>query len=138
MDTQNAERITAHAIDGRSAMLTGLRLVAADVAANWRASDYPGDMQRHREQFRHAHTHAMKALGKIAAVIDHQDHDRLTDHEGRAALAELPKLLADLVRCAAKMAEGAPVPVDFADACVARADQLAARWSSIRSARAAE
>lgn len=116
-------------------MLRGLSAVMDDVAANWRAADYPPDMQRQREQFRHAHTHAVKALGKIAAIIDAADHDRLKDPEALALLDELPKLIADLVRCAAKLAETAPREVVFSLAYVNRAEQLARRWATHRATR---
>lgn len=47
-------------------------------------------------------------------------------HEATEAAAELPKLLADLIRCTAKMAEA--MGIDVAKAYVDRADQLATRW----------
>lgn len=109
-------------------IMIGLSEIVDEVAEHWHASDYPGDMQRKREQFRHAHIHAIKALGKIAAIIDHADHDNLTGDEARGLLSELPKLIADLVRCAAKMTETAPIPMLLSRAYMERAEQLAERW----------
>jgi hypothetical protein len=107
----------------------GLEAVSIEVSKTWLAEDYPEDMRDDRAQFRHSHIHATKALGKIAALIDHQDHGRLGDEEARALLGELPKLLADLVRCTAKMAATAPiVHVPLWRAYTDRAKQLAARW----------
>lgn len=119
----------------RNVIGRGLAAFAEDVERNWLASDYLGDMQRNREQFRHAHIHAMKALGQIAALIDHVDHDRLQVNEAVYLLQDLPKLLADLTRCSAKMAQTAPRQIDFAQANIDRAEQLAARWTVIRSRR---
>lgn len=107
----------------------GLRAIESQVAETWLAADYPDDMRSDRAQFRHAHIHATKALGKIAALIDHQDHDRLGDSEAVGLAAELGKLLADLVRCTTKMAETAPRGrLSLAEAYLLRADQLAKRW----------
>lgn len=107
----------------------GLQVLADQVEQTWLATDYPEDMRSNRAQFRHAHVHATKALGKIAALIDHQDHGRIADREALDLCRELPKLLADLVRCTAKMAEMAPGgPVSLASAYADRAEQLAKRW----------
>lgn len=108
-----------------SMILDGLTVVANQVARTWLAKDYPDKMRSAEAQFRHAHTHAVKALGKIAAHIDHLEHERY-DAEALEAVAELPKLIADLIRCAAKMAEMRGI--NLAEAYVDRAEQLAARW----------
>jgi hypothetical protein len=108
---------------------SGLTVLARQVAETWLASDYPREVQSDKAQFRHSCLHAMKALGKISALVDHADHDRLADEEAIALRGELPKLLADLVRCTAKMAETAPEGrVSLACAYVDRAEQLATRW----------
>lgn len=110
-------------------MRYGLEEISIEVANSWLAADYPEDMRSDRAQFRHAHIHATKALGKIAALIDHQDHGRLTDPEARELRGELDKLLADLIRCTAKMSATAPiVHVPLWRAYIDRAMQLAARW----------
>lgn len=100
-----------------------------EVERTWLASDYPRDMQTDDAQFRHAHVHAMKALGKIAALVDHADHFRLNDLEAIALREELPKLLADLIRCAAKMSSTATAgKINLGLAYSDRAAQLATRW----------
>lgn len=100
-----------------------------EVGRTWLASDYPRDMRGDDAQFRHAHLHATKALGKIAALIDHADHERLKDAEAIGLREELPKLLADLLRCAAKMASMAPMgQVNLGLSYSNRASQLAERW----------
>lgn len=114
-------------------MHNGLEAVAEDVRRNWRASDYPAHMQRATQQFRHANLHAVKALGKIAAIIDHEDHDQLTGDEGQASLQDLEKLIGDLVRCAAKMAEAVALPMSFAGAVIRRALVLSERWAQHRT-----
>lgn len=107
----------------------GLEELCNQVQKTWLATDYPSDMQSDQAQFRHAHIHATKALGKIAALIDHQDHERMADDEAKELRSELPKLLADLIRCTVKMAETAPtVKISLWRAYIDRAKQLATRW----------
>jgi len=119
----------ARPIDGMSVISAGLSALSEEVRATWRAEDYPVDAQSDEAQFRHAAIHAMKALGKISALIDHADHERLDVTEAAELSGELPKLLADLLRCTAKMAEKAPDgSVDMAGAYAGRAAQLAERW----------
>lgn len=103
-------------------IFAGLTVAARQVQQTWLASDYPTAVRSEFAQFRHAHTHAVKAVGKIAAIIDHEEHERV-DREATEAAAELPKLLADMLRCSFKMAEA--MGVDFAKAYVERAEQLA-------------
>jgi hypothetical protein len=116
----------------KTEMMRGLNWAALDVEQNWLAADYPPAMQSDRAQFRHAHVHAAKALGKIAALVDHMDHERDADEEARALIAELPKLLADLIRCTAKMAETAAEPINLGTAYYNRSEQLAERWREYR------
>lgn len=104
---------------------SGIAVLARQVRETWLATDYPEPVRSHFAQFRHAHTHCVKALGKIAAIIDHEEHERV-DREATKAAAELPKLMADLVRCTAKMAEA--MGINLANAYVERAEQLAERW----------
>lgn len=106
-------------------IFSGLSVAARQVKETWLASDYPEAVRSDFAQFRHAHNHAVKALGKIAAVIDHEEHERV-DREATDAAAELPKLLADMLRCSLKMAEA--MGINFAKAYVERAEQLADRW----------
>lgn len=118
------------------AIYEGLIALSRQVEETWLATDYPANVRSNAAQFRHACIHATKAVGKISALVDHADHQRLNDAEAIALRAELPKLLADLVRCAAKMAETAPnsprtkdfEPINFANAYIDRAEQLAKRW----------
>lgn len=123
-------------IDGRQldrdTIASGLAVLAREVSETWRAEDYPVAVRSDTAQFRHALIHATKALGKIAALADHADHERLADDEAIGLRAELPKLLGDVLRCAAKMAEKAPGdPVVLWRAYVERADQLAKRWGHL-------
>lgn len=106
-------------------VFSGLSVAARQVQETWLATDYPESVRSNFAQFRHAHTHASKALGKIAAVIDHEEHERV-DREATDAAAELPKLLADMLRCSFKMAEA--MNINLARAYVQRAEQLAERW----------
>lgn len=108
-----------------NAISDGLSVAARQVKETWLATDYPEAVRSNFAQFRHAHTHAAKALGKIAAVIDHEEHERV-DREATEAAAELPKLLADMLRCTLKMAEA--MDINFPKAYVDRAAQLAERW----------
>lgn len=116
-------------ISGKEITLTniacGLSIMARQVKETWLATDYPEPIRSNFAQFRHAHIHAAKALGKIATIIDHKEHER-NDKEATEAAAELPKLLADMIRCTAKMAEA--MGIDIAKAYTERADQLAKRW----------
>lgn len=66
--------------------------------------DFRANPQEHKD-FTHAHIHAMKALGKIAAIIDDYDHRRSSEESHR-----LPDYLADLVICALRMANTFPAP----------------------------
>jgi hypothetical protein len=113
----------------RGVIASGLAVLARQVSETWLAIDYPEAVRSDAAQFRHACLHATKAIGKITALIDHADHERLDDPEAVALRSELPKLLADLIRCTAKMAETAPLqPVLLPQAYIARAKQLAERW----------
>lgn len=107
-------------------MRDGLLTVADQVKVTWLASDYPAAVQDDASQFRHAAIHASKAIGQIMALIDHAEHERLREAEAVCLREHLPNLLADLVRCAAKMAEVSGI--DFALAYIQRAKQLADRW----------
>lgn len=109
-------------------IFSGVTVIARQVEETWLATDYPEAVRSNFAQFRHAHMHAVKALGKIAAVIDHEEHERV-DREATEAAAELPKLMADLIRCTAKMAEA--MGINLAKAYVERAEQLAVRWGHL-------
>jgi hypothetical protein len=125
---KNGNVISGREID-RDTIASGLEVLAREVLETWLAADYPPAIQSDTAQFRHALIHATKALGKIAALADHADHDHLNDDEAIGLRAELPKLLGDIIRCAAKMAEKAPgQPVVLWRAYTERADQLAQRW----------
>lgn len=128
MIDQHGDVIPKEELD-RGLTSAGLSALAREVERTWRAEDYPPNMRGPQAQFRHALIHATKALGKIAALADYSDHDRLDEEEARALRTELPKLLADLIRCAAKMAEKAPYgAIPLASAYIDRADGLAKRW----------
>lgn len=113
----------------RGIIADGLEILAREVSETWLAFDYPAAVRSDAAQFRHARLHATKALGKIAALIDHAEHERLDDPEAVSLRAELPKLLADMIRCTAKMAQTAPFErVSLPQAYTERAKQLAERW----------
>jgi hypothetical protein len=110
-------------------VMSGLAVLSRQVKETWLKEDYPKEVQSDTAQFRHACLHAIKALGKISALIDHADHERLADKEAVELRKELPKLLSDIIRCTAKMAETAPSqPVALAISYIERAKQLATRW----------
>jgi hypothetical protein len=102
----------------------------------WNEGQYPDrfntEAMPHRH-YSHALTHALKALGKLAALSDGLDHQLMGKHDNsdpelKKLLAEAPKLLADVVICTAKMAAELPEPVDLNTALVRRLRQLRNRW----------
>lgn len=112
-----------------NAIADGLAVLSRKVSETWRSEDYPQAVRSDAAQFRHALIRAQKALGKIAALADHADHERLMGAEAIKLRSELPKLLGDLIRCTAKMAEKAPgEAIALHKAYVDRAAQLAERW----------
>lgn len=69
------------------------------------------------KDLQHAHLHVMKALGKLAALIEEADHDYATTFPKE----EVAKYLADLVICAHRMAnKNATGPIDMEAAILAR------------------
>ena len=123
-----ADREPAEPSLDRARVMIGIEEISRWVERTWRTETYPKAMHSRPAQFRHAHTHAVKALGKIAAVIDHEEHGRhdQPDLEAADAARELPKLLADLINCAVRMAE--MCSVDLAEAYVMRARTIEERW----------
>lgn len=63
----------------REVIDSGLAVLTRQVRETWLATDYPKAMRSDGAQFRHACLHATKAIGKITALIDHADHERLDD-----------------------------------------------------------
>ena len=101
----------------------------------WTDSTYPDDYNEkplpHRH-YNHAVTHAMKALGGLAALSDAMDHERMNKHgdadpEAQGCRDNAGKWLADLVICATRMAQ--QLNIDLDDATSTRIDVLKARWS---------
>lgn len=72
----------------------------------------------------HAALHIAKAAGKVAAALEPADHGGPID---RAALT---MALADLVICAAKVANEAPHPIGLDQVVRARLEQIAQRQSA--------
>lgn len=107
-----------------------------ELPAFWKDSDYPDSFNAqplpHRH-FNHALSHAMKALGGLAAYADALDHERMAkrdyaDPEAQELAGNVAKWLADLVICAARMAQQSNTDLDSAVA--SRLDRLKARWPS--------
>lgn len=72
------------------------------------------------KDFQHALIHIVKAAGKLSAMIDDLDHDRL----GPLGCSETPKYLADLVICSIRMANVSPIgKIDLQEAVEARISQ---------------
>lgn len=94
----------------------------------WTDQSYPdsfnGAPLPHRH-YNHALTHAMKALGGLAALSDALDHERV-DQEMEGYRSNAGKWLADLVICAARMSE--QIDVNLSDATAARIQSLIDRW----------
>lgn len=69
------------------------------------------------KDFQHAITHTMKALGKLAAIIDDADHA-----EGIFfPLSDVEKYLADVIICAIRAASVNPLgPIDIERAVIRR------------------
>jgi hypothetical protein len=81
--------------------------------------------------FNHALTHCMKALGGLAALSDAMDHERMVnrgynDPEVEQFQANAGKWLADLILCAARMAE--QIGVDLDANTNTRINTLIKRW----------
>ena len=70
--------------------------------------DFRANPQPHKD-FAHAVLHAQKALGRLAELIDHMDHDRdVAGQSGDALRQEYGKFVADLIVCALRMANTFP------------------------------
>jgi len=100
--------------------MTTVKDVQAKLPEYWTDQSYPdsfnGAPLPHRH-YNHALTHAMKALGGLAALSDAMDHERMvnrgyTDPEAQAFRDSAGKWLADTVICAARMAEQLSVDLD--------------------------
>ncbi len=74
--------------------------------------DFHANPQSHKD-FAHALTHVLKAAGKLAATVDDLDHRRESQDE-------YEKYIADLVICALRMANTAPIPIDLHSAVINR------------------
>ncbi len=64
------------------------------------SQDFRSNPQSHKD-FAHAVTHAMKALGKLSAIVDDLDHRR-------ESLLEPDNYISDLVVCALRMSNTYP------------------------------
>jgi len=102
----------------------------------WTDENYPHSFNQaplpHRH-FNHALTHAMKALGSLAALSDAMDHERTVDRgyvdlEAAQFQGNAGKWLADLVICAAKMAD--QIDIDLDENVQHRINMLIKRWSN--------
>lgn len=94
----------------------------------WTRASYPAHFNRlplpHRH-FNHTLAHAMKALGGLAALSDSMDHFR-EDKEALEYHTNASKWLADLVICAARMAD--EVGLDIEKCTEDRVNTLIERW----------
>ena len=115
-------------------IMLGLKEVQDRLPQYWTDQSYPdsfnGAPLPHRH-FNHAVTHSMKALGGLAALSDAMDHERMqnrgyADPEAEAFAANAGKWLADLVICAARMAE--QIDVDLDENVQHRINTLIERW----------
>ena len=120
-------------------VMIGVKLVQEKLPAYWTDQSYPDSFNQqplpHRH-YSHALTHAMKALGGLAALSDALDHERMVnrgyvDPEAEQYMASAGKWLADLVICAARMAEQLGAighPVDLDENVQHRINTLIERW----------
>ncbi len=96
----------------------GLKELQETVNSRWGAQDAN---PCHGSDTKHALTHMMKALGKIASAVNDAEHEQRGVRPD-----EVSKYLADLVICAARFADGTSTAtaeggqVDLATACAAR------------------
>lgn len=112
----------------------GVKEVQARLPEYWTDQSYPDGFNQaplpHR-YYNHALTHAMKALGGLAALSDALDHERVanrgyTDPEAQQLRDNAGKLLADLVICAGRMSEQLGLDLDVS--VRHRINTLIARW----------
>lgn len=100
----------------------------------WTDGSYPdsfNDAPLPHRHFNHTITHAMKALGRLAALSDAMDHEcmaktRYNDPETEELRANAGKWLADLMICAARMSE--KLNIDLSVETDLRISELIARW----------
>jgi hypothetical protein len=115
-------------------------LQRSQIPAFWLEEQYPDSFNQeplpHRH-FNHALTHAMKALGKLAAysdALDHRQMDPVTHGENKELIEanqlheDRGKWLADLVICAGRMAQQANIDLDAATED--RLIELGRRWGA--------
>ncbi len=111
-----------------------LKEVQGRLPEYWTDESYPDSFNQaplpHRH-FNHSLTHAMKALGGLAALSDAMDHSRMVnrgyaDTEAAQFQANAGKWLADLVICAARMAD--QINVDLDENTRNRINTLIERW----------
>lgn len=105
--------------------------------AFWRDDQMPAHFETNalpHRHFNHALTHAMKALGKLAALSDALDHSYMAKHgnfdqECAELEKEAQKYLADLVICTVRMAQQRNVDLDAG--INARLAVLIERWAHL-------
>lgn len=114
--------------------MIGVKDVQDMLPRYWTDQSYPDDFNGaplpHRH-FNHSLTHAMKALGGLAALSDAMDHERMqnrgnSDPEAEQYAASAGKWLADIVICSARMAEQLQINLD--DSVQYRINTLIERW----------
>jgi hypothetical protein len=123
-DTKTMDKWTA------TRVREGLRVLQERMP--WGAHDYTAQFQARGDEHRdanHATLHVLKAAGKLAAVVEEFDHtepfsqsnDPERGHDAEALQAQAAKALADLVICAARIADRWPGgPLDLGAAVVQR------------------
>lgn len=114
--------------------MTNIKDVQSLLPQYWTDYSYPDGFNErplpHRH-YNHAVMHAMKALGGLAALSDAMDHERMAqwgyaDPEAEQFRQSAGKWLADLVICAARMAEQLGKDLDAETAH--RIQTLTERW----------
>ena len=115
-------------------IMLALKEVQDRLPEYWTDKSYPDSFNQsplpHRH-FNHSLSHAMKALGGLAALSDAMDHERMVnrgyvDAEAAQFQASAGKWLADLVICAARMAD--QIDVDLDENVQHRINTLIERW----------
>jgi hypothetical protein len=115
-------------------VMVGVAEVQERLPKYWTDESYPDSFNKeplpHRH-YNHSLTHAMKALGGLAALSDAMDHKRMinrgnSDPEAEQYVANAGKWLADLVICASRMAQ--QLDIDLDQNVQHRINTLIERW----------
>lgn len=91
------------------------------------AEEFMSEISLYRD-FRHALLHLMKSLGKLAAIVEADDHG---GRPGETDYLKTPALVADVVICALRLGNTNPTPFDVLDAVMLRLDDKNPRWRAL-------